>query len=556
MGLGVQDDKKLDHVPGTVLLNDEAAHQEAITEGLKHGKGKDAHIVLSPQPSEDPNDPLNWPMWKKEVITAILCLGAMLNAGTNGPFLNASYFQISQQLNMDLTTVVLVSGYNLLAAGASGPFVCAFSRKYGKRPVFLVSTLFDIIGTAVGQAKIDYKYLLAARIIQGFSTSAFESLIVSTVGDMYFVHQRGLRISVINFILNAASSLASIICGQVFQNLGWLWLFHMFQIFCCVQFVLMFLFCPETTYVRDSHYDTDQSAEVDEKGLTELATIEHSHKEHTGEPGQGDSPGYVVPKKKTFVQELAVFTGVYSRDSIFKFLFGPFLTLLNPAGCYAVIASGLLNSWYVGSAIILAGVFAGPPWQFNAAQIGYLGAGPFVGGLLGSLVTGFWGDHVIKYLTRRNKGVYEPEFRLVFMIPTGIACGVGMFLFGYTMEVGSPAELCAFFQGVMMFGVLIGIFSTLSYGLDSFRSQSNEIFIMNMLFKNFMFYGLSNFANDWVASSGPEQIMYVFGGTSVFLSLLGLPVYIYGKRLRSWWARHDLFKILKMETSGPVSEMG
>lgn len=283
--------------------------------------------------------------------------------------------------------------------------VCAFSRKYGKRPVFLVSTLFDIIGTAIGQAKIDYKYLLAARIIQGFSTSAFESLIVSTVGDMYFVHQRGLRISVINFILNSASSLSSIICGQVFQSLGWLWLFHMFQIFCCVQFVLMFLFCPETTYVRDSHYDTDQSEQRDEKGLTELATIEHSHKEHVGEPGQGAAPAYNVPKKKTFVQELAVYTGVYSRDSIFKFLFGPFLTLLNPAACYAIIASGLLNSWYVGSAIILSGVFAGPPWNFNASQVGYLGAGPFVGGLLGSIITGFSGDYVIKYLTRKNKGV-------------------------------------------------------------------------------------------------------------------------------------------------------
>ena len=64
-----------------------------------------------------------------------------------------------------------------------------------------------------------------------------------------------------------------------------------------------------------------------------------------------------------------------------------------------------------------------------------------------------------------------------------VGCGVGMFLFGYTMQVGSPAPLCAFFQGVQMFGVLIGIFSTLSYGLDAFRSQSNEIFIMNMLFK-------------------------------------------------------------------------
>lgn len=71
-----------------------------------------------------------------------------------------------------------------------------------------------------------------------------------------------------------------------------------------------------------------------------------------------------------------------------------------------------------------------------------------------------------------------------------------------------------------------------------------------------MFYGLSNFANDWVAAKGPAEIMYVFGGTSIFLSLLGLPVYIYGKRMRSWWARNDLFKKLKMETSGPTSEMG
>jgi hypothetical protein len=51
---------KQEHVPGTVLLDDEVAHAEDIAGGLKHGKGRHAHIVLSPQPSEDPNDPLNW----------------------------------------------------------------------------------------------------------------------------------------------------------------------------------------------------------------------------------------------------------------------------------------------------------------------------------------------------------------------------------------------------------------------------------------------------------------------------------------------------------------
>ena len=71
-----------------------------------------------------------------------------------------------------------------------------------------------------------------------------------------------------------------------------------------------------------------------------------------------------------------------------------------------------------------------------------------------------------------------------------------------------------------------------------------------------MFYGLSNFANPWVISKGPEQIMYVFGGTSLFLSLLAIPVYIFGKRMRSWWARHDLFQALGMQKTGPAIEMG
>jgi MFS family permease len=302
---------------------------------------------------------------------------------------------------MSLNQVVLVSGYNLLAAGCSGPIFCALSRKYGKRPCFIASTLFDIIGTAIGQSKISYNYLLAARIIQGFSTSAFESLIIATVGDLYFVHQRGLRIAVINFVLNSASSLASIICGQVFANLGWLWLFHMFQIFLVLQFVLMFLFCPETTYIRDTRYETDILR--DEK-LDELAKIEEEHREHASK-GEISTREIVVPPKKTFVQELRVWNGIYSHDNIFKFILGPFLTLLNPAGCYAVIASGILNSWYVGSAIILAGIFSGPPWKFGPAQIGYIGAGPFLGGMIGSIFVAIAGDPVVKWMTKRNHGV-------------------------------------------------------------------------------------------------------------------------------------------------------
>ncbi|KAJ9608839.1 hypothetical protein H2200_006610 [Cladophialophora chaetospira] len=562
MGLGVLEDNKLPHVPGTVLLNDEAAHAEAQTGNLKHGTGKNSHIVLSPQPSDDPNDPLNWTPFRKEAIIWILCLGSMLCAATNGPFLNASYFAISLLINKDITTTVLVSGYNILAAGCIGPFVCAFSRRYGKRPVFLVSTLFCIVGTAIGESKASYEYLLAARIVQGFSTSAYESLIVAAVGDLFCVHQRGLRISTINFVLNSASSLASIICGQVYNDLGLLWLFHLFQIFLVIQFVLLFLFVPETTYRRSNIYNTDIVKEDTFEEIEKTNEVQREQAIGSKELNESSTTtthvhAAPIPPKKTFVQSLKVYNGTFSNDSMLKWIVGPFITLLNPAGAYSVLVSGLLTAWYVGSAIILAGIFAGPPWSFDAAQIGYLGTGPFVGGMIGSIVVALLGDRVVKWMTIRNNGTYEPEFRLIFMIPCGIFGTIGMFFFGYTMAHGSNAILCAFFQGMQMFGVLIGVWSTTAYGLDAFRSQANEIFIMNMLFKNFMFYALSNFANDWVAAKGPEEIMFTFGGITLAMCLMAIPTYIYGKKLRSFWARHDLFVKFKMQaTSGPEMHIG
>lgn len=347
--------------------------------------------------------------------------------------MNASYEQISEILGLPLTTIVLVSGYNLLAAGLIGPWVSALASKYGKRPVFLASTLINIVGTAVGEAKIEYNYLLAARVIQGFSTSAFESLIVSSIGDLYCVHERGKRVAFINFILNACSGLASIICGQVFAKLGWLWLFHMFQIFLVAQFIAMFLFCPETTYIRGNERAKPTSAVVelrrvatsgtlnsipeDKKRLSRAAAqISGWYADHDDDAAAGlddvdvgydpTTPTVVTTKKKkTFVQSLAIFNGIYSHDHIFKFLFGPFLSLACPGACYAIMASGILTAWYVGSQIVLAGIFAAPPYLFGPSEVGFIGFGPFVGGLLAAIVMTLANEPVTQWMVRKNGGV-------------------------------------------------------------------------------------------------------------------------------------------------------
>ena len=80
MGLGVLDDNHLEHVPGTAPLIDvidaEATSSRRLdTALLKHAKskGRDSDVLLVPQPSRSPNDPLNWPLWKKDLMLFFIC---------------------------------------------------------------------------------------------------------------------------------------------------------------------------------------------------------------------------------------------------------------------------------------------------------------------------------------------------------------------------------------------------------------------------------------------------------------------------------------------------
>jgi len=63
-----------------------------------------------------------------------------------------------------------------------------------------------VIGCIIGMCATGYSSLLAGRIVTGFSTSAYESVILSGLGDLFFVHQRGVRISLVNFVLAAISN--------------------------------------------------------------------------------------------------------------------------------------------------------------------------------------------------------------------------------------------------------------------------------------------------------------------------------------------------------------
>ncbi|KAH7347957.1 major facilitator superfamily domain-containing protein [Pyrenochaeta sp. MPI-SDFR-AT-0127] len=542
MGLGVLDAGSPGMIiPGTVVLavDDSASLSDSSVINLKRGTGKHRDIILIPQPSDDPNDPLNWPYYQKLMIVVIIVLGGCGCAAVNGPLLNPSVFVMSLEFKRPIADITVASGYQLLLAGAMGPFVSATARKYGKRPLFIFSSLACLIGTIVGSFSTNYDTLLAARIVQGVSIAAYESLSFTLCGDIFFVHERGLYVSVMSFTMTCVSSLSSVVGGKLSNDLGWHYLFHILNVFIGFQLLLLFFFVPETCYRRNPEPTTVlQAVAEDEKDQTAMTEVYNVNDNQA--PSQ-------IPKK-TFWQSLAIFTGSYTDESLIRLFLAPLISCLNLAALWTVVITGAVVSFYVGVAYVTAQLFAPPPYNLSPAGVGYMSIGPFVGGVLGCLIAGALMDPLTIWLSKRNGGVYEAEFRLP-LVAVGVLCGAGLMAFGSLSEGHGNIYVICFAWGLALVGITFIIVPCSAYAIDAFRSISDEVFILNIMFKNFLFYAYSYFINNWTAASGPVPVFYTFGGISFGLVATTAIVYVFGKRYRVFWHRHNIMAKFGMEGS-------
>ncbi|KAF2462459.1 major facilitator superfamily domain-containing protein [Lineolata rhizophorae] len=558
MGLGILESRTASKVPGTVTLDEAAAHSENVTGNLKHGHGKDHHIVLVPQPSDDPNDPLNWSSFQKHVVLVIICFGTIVNGAIPGPLLNAGFVQMSMELGVSVDDLVKTSGYVLLTTGAIGIFASAAARKYGKRPVYVLSSIFAFIGVIIGETASGYDALVASRVIHGFGVAAYESIVVSTIGDLFFVHERGLRVASVIFLLAAISNGTSIIAGVITNHLGWHYNFHILIPFVALQLVLCVLFAPETTYRRDRKYNVDTAGRAAPSEGSSLSNEKDPRAEKVEKVPSTTAEDLHLPPlpKKTFWQSLALYNGTFVDDSIFKMVIACPAILCNVGASYTIFVSGVTIAWYVAVALLSSIIFSAPPYLFAADSIGYTSVGPLIGGFLSSVMMAIISDPFAKWMARKNNGVFEPEFRIPLILVGAICSVAGLVGFGHTVAEGRSVYLACFVWGTMLFGLTNVATTTTAYALDAYRDYSTEIFIMNMVFKNFFFYGVTEYIVDWYTTDGVAKIFDVMGGISAALCFLSLPIYIFGKKYRHFWDKYNVIKMLHLETDKTGADGG
>ncbi|KAF2475771.1 serine/threonine kinase 16 [Lindgomyces ingoldianus] len=540
MGLGILDDTHLQHVPGTAPLTDLGRD----TSALKHGTGRNKDIVLVPQPSESPRDPLNWPQWKKELLLVIISIDTAV-VGAWGPMISPGFAEMAVQFNMSYNELNRGLGWAIFAIGISCFITNALSVKYGRRPVMIMGNLFLFISSVWAYHANTYESLLASRVFGAIGMSPFEVLTTAIIGDIYYVHERGLRLALWGLCLSVGVGGGSCISGYIIQNLGWNWTYGICACFYGVFIILIFFFVPETVYKRDPAYNLD------------LGTTDHTEEFLDAQIVVGEEPKDAVTKTEnvvrheplytgadekpyTFWQELLPVRGVESDENLIGIIFRPFGMLLFPQVLYGFITYGLSTSWLVVMISVLAQLFTVPPYNFSVSAVGLISIAPLIASFLG-FMAGPLNDWTVKALARRNNGIYEPEFRLALNVLTLVLGIAGFFGFGACLENKTSWPGPVFLYGVIYFAMSFLNIGIYGYITECHRSKAPEAFA-SLNLRNIYSFGMNYFISAWITNQGPLQVFSIIGGLHIFICLLTIPMWIFGKRCRSMTARVTFFR--------------
>jgi hypothetical protein len=209
-----------------------------------------------------------------------------------------------------------------------------------------------------------------------------------------------------------------------------------------------------------------------------------------------------------------------------------------------------LIGWTVFIGVVLAAIFLGPPLWFDEVETGYLYTGAFIGAILGLVFSGALSDWSASVMIKWNKGRYEPEFRILLVIPQLVFSGIGLYGFGFVADDVArygwlPADV--FFMFVLI-GMVMGAVASALYIVDAHREflaapeslscttvldlMTNfctgqiaiEAFTCLLVFKNVFSFILTYFAYDWVVLGGPKRVFIIIASVQVGVCLLSIPM--------------------------------
>ncbi|OAL54671.1 MFS general substrate transporter [Pyrenochaeta sp. DS3sAY3a] len=388
---------------------------------------------------DDPLNPRNFPQRSKVFIMVFVASITFLSPLASSifapgiPFVNADFENTSQLLG-SFAVSVYVLGFSF------GPlFLSSLSEIYGRCIVLNLSNVFFCAFTLGCALAPNLGGLIAMRFLAGVGGSACLTIGTGVIADLFVVSQRGRAVAAYSMGIMFGPILGPICGGFIAQRAGWRWDKGVVLIIAVLLTTSMFIFLRETNHLVLLNRKT-------ERLRTELQRPELQNVMNASKAPAALTPkaillnGMTRPVKMLATQPIVLLCSLYVA-----FLFGLLFLLFTTLTPVFIQAYG---------------------WSPEMTGLAYLGIG--VGNFMGITFVAKTSDATIIKLTKRNKGVYEPEMRLPLCVFFGFLIPISLFWHGWCAHY--KVHWIVTIISLTPFGLgLMGIFAPLqTYMIDSF----------------------------------------------------------------------------------------
>ncbi|KAL2793297.1 MFS general substrate transporter [Aspergillus keveii] len=320
-------------------------------------------VDLDSYAREDPGNPRNWPIWKKNAQILMVAFHSMSATFVAAGIIPA-YETLAEEYGITVPQASYLTSAQILLFGIA-PFVWKpITAIYGRYHVFLFS-VFGAMLCNIGSAKATtFGAQMTARVLGAILISPPFGIGSGVINDLCEPEHRAQKLGWWTLMLTLGTPCGPFIMGFVTQHIGVEWIFWIFTIINFVQLLLYIAIGEETLYIPDPGQQRNRNG--------------------------GGFCGKFIPRRidqrplrpREFIEPL--FLSRYPR-------------VLIPAIAHAVVFC------YANIVLIVEMPIAfGEKFHFNAQQIGLQFIAIIIGCVLGEQVSGPVSDWFLVALKRRR----------------------------------------------------------------------------------------------------------------------------------------------------------
>jgi MFS family permease len=533
-----------DYIPGTehAFLDLKSDLKAADGSELK----RDGDIILIPQPSNSPNDPLNWGSARKYWHMLVVCFITALTAATSNDA-GAAQNNMNQYLGIPWSVFNTGSGVLFIGIGYWTLLQSPTAFLYGRRIGYIVCMFMGLIGSLwFGYVKTGSDAIWS-QLFVGISESVAEAQVQLSLMDVFFQHRASFAISLYVMCTSIGTYLGPLIAGYVSDNVGSEWVGKLGAITSASAIVVVYFGLEETYFDRKSYLSstcegvsTSDGFTVSDSKLLEASVTQEVSEAEISSTFTRPKPQHVeiVPEpKKNYWARIKLITRASNLkgSGIKQYVKRLFLTLrvfCFPAVLYSGLQWGGQDAWLTFYISAEEDNWSEAPYNYGDPGVSIMNIPTLIGALIGCFYGGYISDKIVYYLSKRNNGIQEAEFRLWAMLPTAVISPLGMFLFG----AGTQQDWFWFpsYFGLVLIGFGWGCCGDLSmsYLIDAYPNMVLEGMVGVSVINNTLGMIFSFVCNSWMNSMSIQNVFISVGVLDFVFIMTTIPMLIWGKKFR------------------------